>query len=319
MGGQGGKKRKQKSAIVVAEQQTACTTRKALAKESASLAEPPPPAGHDGGDESEGDVENPSSRTMALDGRTDAQIKRSLRSVSNVRTAKTPAGGAVLYLGHIPHGFYEEQMRGFFSQFGTVTRLRLARNRKTGRSKHYAFIEFAHAEVARIVAKAMHGYLMFSKILVCKVVPLEELHPATFKNANKPIKQVDWTKRERERHNKEKSTTEATARAKKLLGRDRRKRQQLEALGIEYDFGGYSEALSKKKAKLAPAVVPVLAPAPAPIAVARNVKAKASSTIGKRKAGSRPVAAVEPAATADHSAVKVRKRSRTALAPASAE
>ena len=36
----------------------------------------------------------------------------------------------VVYVGHIPHGFFEQEMRGFFSQFGTVTRLRLARSRK---------------------------------------------------------------------------------------------------------------------------------------------------------------------------------------------
>ena len=36
----------------------------------------------------------------------------------------------VIYVGHIPHGFFEQEMRGFFSQFGTVTRLRLARSRK---------------------------------------------------------------------------------------------------------------------------------------------------------------------------------------------
>jgi len=36
----------------------------------------------------------------------------------------------VLYLGHIPHGFYEDQLRSYFSQFGTVTRLRLSRNKK---------------------------------------------------------------------------------------------------------------------------------------------------------------------------------------------
>jgi nucleolar protein 15 len=28
---------------------------------------------------------------------------------------------SVVYVGHIPHGFYEEQMRGFFSQFGDVS------------------------------------------------------------------------------------------------------------------------------------------------------------------------------------------------------
>jgi nucleolar protein 15 len=36
----------------------------------------------------------------------------------------------VIYIGRIPHGFYEEQMRGFFEQFGEITRLRLSRNKK---------------------------------------------------------------------------------------------------------------------------------------------------------------------------------------------
>ena len=36
----------------------------------------------------------------------------------------------VVYVGHIPHGFYEKEMRSYFSQFGTVTRLRLARSKK---------------------------------------------------------------------------------------------------------------------------------------------------------------------------------------------
>jgi len=36
----------------------------------------------------------------------------------------------VVYLGRIPHGFYEDQIRGFLSQFGDITRLRLSRNKK---------------------------------------------------------------------------------------------------------------------------------------------------------------------------------------------
>ena len=36
----------------------------------------------------------------------------------------------VVYVGHIPHGFFEEQMRKYFSQFGTVTRLKLSRSKK---------------------------------------------------------------------------------------------------------------------------------------------------------------------------------------------
>jgi len=47
----------------------------------------------------------------------------------------------------LPHGFYEDQMRAYFGQFGEVTRLRLSRNKKTGKSKHYAYVEFKHPEV----------------------------------------------------------------------------------------------------------------------------------------------------------------------------
>lgn len=54
-------------------------------------------------------------------------------------------------------------MRGFFTQFGEVTRLKLSRNKKTGNSKHYAFVEFKYAAVAKIVAETMNNYLMFEK------------------------------------------------------------------------------------------------------------------------------------------------------------
>ncbi|KAG9663084.1 hypothetical protein KCU95_g19084, partial [Aureobasidium melanogenum] len=46
----------------------------------------------------------------------------------------------VIYIGRLPHGFFEAQMREYFSQFGDITHLRMARNKLTGRSKHYAFI-----------------------------------------------------------------------------------------------------------------------------------------------------------------------------------
>ena len=35
--------------------------------------------------------------------------------------------------------------------------MRLSRSKHNGRSKGYAFIEFLHDEVAKIVAEAMHG------------------------------------------------------------------------------------------------------------------------------------------------------------------
>lgn len=40
----------------------------------------------------------------------------------------------LMYIGHIPHGFYEEEMKGYFEQFGTVTKVRVARSKKVEKS-----------------------------------------------------------------------------------------------------------------------------------------------------------------------------------------
>lgn len=50
---------------------------------------------------------------------------------------------------------------------------------QTGGVKGYAFVEFAISEVAKIAADTMNNYLMFGKLLKCK------LHHLTIKNGNK--------------------------------------------------------------------------------------------------------------------------------------
>lgn len=123
-----------------------------------------------------------------------------------------------MYLGRIPHGFHEEQMRSYFSQFGEVTRLRLSRNKKvrlplpwlyrkraltfphicmqTGASKHYAFIEFKYASVAQIVQETMDNYLLSGHILVCKIVPDDEIHPKMWIGANRRFRVVPKGRKE---------------------------------------------------------------------------------------------------------------------------
>lgn len=86
----------------------------------------------------------------------------------------------VVYLGHIPDGFFEQQIKKYFSQFGDVTRFKLARSRKTGGSKGYAFIEFRQESVAKIVAQTMNKYILGNKTLVCTFKPREECHPKLF-------------------------------------------------------------------------------------------------------------------------------------------
>jgi len=152
----------------------------------------------------------------------------------------------VVYLGHIPYGFFETQMRPFFEQFGTVTRLRLARNKKTGNSKHFAFIEFEDKEVAEIVADTMNGYMMFGHTLVCIVLPQEQVHAEMFKGADQKFRKIPWRRIAKQRHNAPRTAEQQERRVKRLLAKEQKKREQLQALGIEYHFKGYSGEMPAK-------------------------------------------------------------------------
>ncbi|KAJ3128561.1 Chromodomain helicase DNA binding protein, partial [Physocladia obscura] len=205
---------------------------------------------------------------------TAAQVKEqkeidAIRKATRVHQSQLPSTG-VVYLGRIPHGFYEKEMKSYFSQFGTVLRLRLSRNKKTGASRHFAFIEFETPQIAQIVADTMQGYLLFSHVLQCKVVPWENLHSETFKGWDTKFKTLPTNKIERARVNKlnvpQQPLTPATVASKiqQLVSREQKKRKQLEHMGIDYDFDGFSglaAASSEKKVKTDHVVVEVTADA----------------------------------------------------------
>lgn len=94
----------------------------------------------------------------------------------------------VIYVGRLPHGFYEHEMRSYFSQFGPIRNLRVSRNKHTGKAKHFGFIEFEELSTAEIVAKTMDNYLLFGHILKCSVIPKAQVNAQLFKGANKRFK-----------------------------------------------------------------------------------------------------------------------------------
>jgi RNA recognition motif-containing protein len=79
----------------------------------------------------------------------------------------------VLYFGHMPGGFYEKQLRGFLAQFGAVAKVRLSRSRRTGGYKGFGFVQFVDPNVADVVQKTMHGYILMGRTLVCQHVAPE--------------------------------------------------------------------------------------------------------------------------------------------------
>ncbi|KAL6985057.1 hypothetical protein U1Q18_018436 [Sarracenia purpurea var. burkii] len=155
----------------------------------------------------------------------------------------------VLYIGRIPHGFYENEMEGFFKQFGTIKRLRLARNKKTGKSKHFGFIEFESPEVAKVVAECMHNYLLFEHMLQVHLIPPERVHPKLWKGVNRRYKPLDWVQIERKRHNKERTFEEHKKLVEAVIRRDQKRRKRIAAAGIEYEcpeIVGSDQPLPKK-------------------------------------------------------------------------
>ncbi|XP_034112492.1 MKI67 FHA domain-interacting nucleolar phosphoprotein [Drosophila albomicans] len=113
------------------------------------------------------------------------QLKKRLPKAKN--EVKRPERGVVL-VKHLPHGFFEQQLRQYFRQFGNVTRLRLARSERTGGSKGFAFVEFEYPEVAKVAADTMDNYLMFQKVVKATYIPPEKQNFNYFKTSVKRVK-----------------------------------------------------------------------------------------------------------------------------------
>lgn len=153
------------------------------------------------------------------------------------------SGPGVVWVGHIPHGFFEPQMRAFFSQFGTVNRLRIARSKKTGRIKGYGYIEFESDVVAKIVADTMNNYLLFDKLLKCEYVAKSSVPMMAFVGCNRMFKRSQEPKRFRTRYNNTKTLEREMKCQQQGLDRLNKKMEQLQELGINYSLNVEIQAL----------------------------------------------------------------------------
>ena len=162
---------------------------------------------------------------------------------------------SVIYLGHLPTAFEERELIIFLNQFGHVTKCRVSRSTKTGRSRGYAFVEFDDAEVANIVAGAMNGYFLLEKRLVCHVLPRDKVYDLMFKRPKKIMSKKDNVDKARMEVNRRKTPEVMKSITAKLVEREEAKRKKLADLGIDYDFPGYAagaEAMQNEKSKKEP-------------------------------------------------------------------
>ena len=168
-----------------------------------------------------------------------SNLTPSINSALSRKKTKADETG-ILYIGRIPHGFYEEEMTSYFTQFGTILNLRMSRSKKTGRSRHYAFIEFADREVAEIVAQTMHNYLIASHLLQVILLTPEEVQKKggadLFKGADKKFKAVPWAQIAKDRVESAKTKEQWQEVEKREKKRRSTQNKRIKEAGIDYEY-----------------------------------------------------------------------------------
>ena len=56
-----------------------------------------------------------------------------------------PPAGTTIFVGNLPFNVNEADLTDVFSQFGNIMELRLVRDKNTGNSKGFAFVQFENA------------------------------------------------------------------------------------------------------------------------------------------------------------------------------
>ncbi|KAG9042108.1 hypothetical protein FS837_011354 [Tulasnella sp. UAMH 9824] len=90
----------------------------------------------------------------------------------------------------------------------------------------------------------MNNYLLFGRLLVCKIVPPEDVHPNMWLGANKKWRQPTQNHKARRTQNKPRDEVEQARAEKRLLKRQEERAKKLKEMGIDYDIAaaGYKPA-----------------------------------------------------------------------------
>ncbi|SGZ52612.1 CIC11C00000003032 [Sungouiella intermedia] len=139
------------------------------------------------------EMEEPQADTPAQKGQKGHSVNLQKQGASE--TTKIKKLGGVIYVGRLPKQLEERELKKYFGQFGDITNVRVSRNKKTGSSRHYAFVKFKQHDVAAIAAETMNNYLIFGHLLKVHVIenPKDNLFSAKMTPG---FKEFDWRGKE---------------------------------------------------------------------------------------------------------------------------
>lgn len=82
-----------------------------------------------------------------------------------------------LYVGNLSYSTTEDELRTLFSQAGTVASVAIIKDRDTGRSKGFAFVEMSSQEEAQEAIRKFHGMSVNTRELTVNIARPKEDRP----------------------------------------------------------------------------------------------------------------------------------------------
>lgn len=74
-----------------------------------------------------------------------------------------------IFVGSLPYRYQEADLSALFSNYGEVTTARIIKDRATGRSKGYGFVEMADDEAAQRAINELNGSEVMGRTIVVNV------------------------------------------------------------------------------------------------------------------------------------------------------
>lgn len=85
-----------------------------------------------------------------------------------------------LYVGNLAYSATEDDLRTLFARAGTVQSVALIKDRETGRSKGFGFVEMSTQEEAQRAITMFHGQQFMERALTVNIARPREERPRSF-------------------------------------------------------------------------------------------------------------------------------------------
>ena len=86
-----------------------------------------------------------------------------------------------LFVGNIPYGMSEEDLREVFEEFGAISSCKLILDRETGRSRGFGFVEYNSDDEAQAAIDGLNNKDVQGKVLV-----VNEARPQERRTSSRP-------------------------------------------------------------------------------------------------------------------------------------